>query len=271
MDAAEAQNTDTPMTDENQVSLIVRGDDSGMCHSANTAVLDAFRNGILRNTSVMVPCPAFAEACEMFRGEAELCVGLHATINAEWDQVKWGPVLSMHKVPTLVGRDGMFMASPTAFQRRHVLNREILAELQAQLDLARRKGLNIRYLDEHMVFRWLPGIEEMLANLAAREGLIYEHGVIPSLPKMYGEFATPVDRLLAALKAAKPGVHLLVTHPGYDAEDMQGFGVGGQAAGEVAKQRDADRLLLVDPRVIAYCREHGVRMARFTDVVGLGR
>ena len=65
MDAAEAQNTNTPMTDENQVCLIVRGDDSGMCHSANTAVLDAFRNGILRNTSVMVPCPAFAEACEM--------------------------------------------------------------------------------------------------------------------------------------------------------------------------------------------------------------
>jgi hypothetical protein len=37
--------------------LIVNVDDFGMCHAVNEAVFRAFKNGMLRSTTRMVPCP----------------------------------------------------------------------------------------------------------------------------------------------------------------------------------------------------------------------
>ncbi|MGD2176057.1 MAG: ChbG/HpnK family deacetylase, partial [Candidatus Brocadiaceae bacterium] len=65
--------------------LLTVGDDSGMCHSANLAMCECYDGGIMRNTNLMVPCPAFEEAAEMIRERPGLCVGLHTTLNSEWD------------------------------------------------------------------------------------------------------------------------------------------------------------------------------------------
>ena len=50
-----------------RIRIVTRGDDSGSCHSANRAIADAFKNGLLRNASVMVPAPAFKDAAQMYR------------------------------------------------------------------------------------------------------------------------------------------------------------------------------------------------------------
>jgi predicted glycoside hydrolase/deacetylase ChbG (UPF0249 family) len=91
-----------------RIHLITRGDDCGSNHSANVAIREAFKSGILRNTSIMVPCAAIEEAAEMLAGEAGLCCGLHCTITAEWDNVRWGPVLLPGEVPSLVDANGHF-------------------------------------------------------------------------------------------------------------------------------------------------------------------
>ena len=64
---------------------------------------DALRSGIATSASLMVPCPWAREAAARYRGED---VGVHLTLNAEWDLYRWGPITH---APSLLDGDG---ASP---------------------------------------------------------------------------------------------------------------------------------------------------------------
>jgi hypothetical protein len=249
------------------IRLIARGDDSGMCHSANLAVLEAFEKGILRNTSMMAPCPAFEEAAEMYRDLDGLCLGLHATLNSEWDTPKWGPVLPPDEVPSLVDERGHLPQTTQQLHERGAAPGEMMAEIRAQLDLARSRGLEIAYVDTHMGFTWVDEMADRVAAFAEREGLIYRHPV-DRLPNVEGEFADAVERLIARLDAAGPGTYLFVTHPGYDNEEMRRFGHPGLEPGQVARERDWDRRVFVDTRIVEYCAASGVEPVRWTDVAG---
>jgi len=258
---------------DTRIRLITRGDDSGMCHSANVAVLDACRSGILRNTSMMVPCPAFDEAAEMYRDLDALCLGLHSTLNSEWTRLKWGPVLPREKVPSLLDENGYLLRHPRLLHEHGAEPDEMMAEIQAQLDLARSKNLDIAYLDGHMSFTWIADMADRMAAFAEKEGLIYRHpvGRLPGPASTDGEAEDkpdPVESLIARLDAAEPGTYLFVTHPGYDNEEMRALGTQDADQSLVARQREWDRRVFTDPRMLEYCAGHGVEPVRWTDVAG---
>ena len=236
---------------EKRLRLITRGDDAGSCNSANEAIVESARHGILRNVSIMAPGPAFGAAVPLLRDLPEsVCLGLHVTLNAEWDRVKWGPVLPAAQVPSLVDSDGFFWPTPDEAQRRGAQVWEMLAELTAQLARLREAGLTVRYVDEHMGVSWpWPELRAGIADLARREGLVDAHG-IPSLP-------------LEAVAEAPGGTYVYVTHPGFDRDDMRQFGA---EPGVVARERDADRRRLTDPRVREALAARGVEIIRYVDL-----
>ncbi len=249
-----------------KIRLITRGDDSGSCHSANVAIKEAFEKGILRNTSLMVPCEGFREAAEMLAGLKGLCVGLHATLNAEWNTVRWGPVLPGEQVPTLVDANGHFHQTTQALHHAGADAAQAVAEIRAQLNKARGAGFDIRYLDTHMGFSWINGIDDAMADLARTEGLIYHPEGLSRLPKVEGAFSDPVERLISQLRQAEPGTYLYVNHPGCDNEEMRQFIHPGLGVGQVAREREQDRRLWCDQRLMNFCREHGVQPIRFTEL-----
>jgi predicted glycoside hydrolase/deacetylase ChbG (UPF0249 family) len=53
-------------------------------------------------------------------------------------------------VPSLIEADGTFRRNAMAMFQAGVVFEEMLAEITAQLETARRAGLNIEYLDTHM-------------------------------------------------------------------------------------------------------------------------
>ena len=242
---------------EPRVRLVGRADDAGSCHTANRAVAEVLDAGLALNASVMVPCPAFDEAARLFAGRRGICVGLHATITAEWDTLKWGPVLPPGRVPSLVDSQGHFPPHTRALHEQGADPDEVLAELEAQLARARAAGLHIAYLDTHMGFGWLPGVEERLNGLCGREGLVRCRGLSP-LPRVEGDFADPADLLIARLEAAEPGTYLFVVHPGRDTDEMRRLTHEGLAPGQVARQREADTRMLTSGKVVAWCEAHGV-------------
>ena len=250
------------------IRLVTRGDDAGFCHTANMAVLDAFENGILRNASFMVPCAAFDEAAEMFAGLEGFCAGLHVTIVAEWDNLKWGPVLPVEQVPSLVDENGHFFNHATKLHDRGAPLEHIVAEVQAQLDRARARGMDIAYLDEHCSVGWLheDALREWLTEFCEREGLISSRGASHSVPgRRETGWETPED-MLALLEAAPAGTWLVVGHPGYDTEEMRGLRESREEGERVARVRDGQRRMFTDPRVVQYCAEHGVEPIRYTDI-----
>ena len=78
--------------EKEKVRLIVRGDDMGVSHSVNTAIIDAWQNGIQKNVEVIVPGPWFPEAVSLLRENPDIDVGVHLALTSEWDNVKWRPL-----------------------------------------------------------------------------------------------------------------------------------------------------------------------------------
>jgi predicted glycoside hydrolase/deacetylase ChbG (UPF0249 family) len=251
---------------QSPVQLITRGDDAGSAHGANRAILEACDAGTLRNVSVMVPGPAFKEAAGMFAGRTDICLGLHVTLNAEWERVRWGPVLPKTEVPSLVDAEGNFTYEPRVLYERGVVLDEIMAEVEAQLARARAYSLRIKYLDEHMgVGGQLPGLETRLAALAEREGLVYARP-IPFLPDVNLPGSDLVARWITRIERADPGTYVLLTHPGMDDAEMRQFYLIGGTPGEIARERNAERLALTDPRWIAFLKENNIPLLQYTDM-----
>ena len=123
--------------------LILNCDDLGSSHAANVGVYEALRDGIATSASLMVPCPWAREAAARYRGED---VGVHLTLNAEYERYRWGPVTHS---PSLLDGDGGFPRTVADLWDHADLD-ETRRELRAQVERAILWGFDISHLDSHM-------------------------------------------------------------------------------------------------------------------------
>jgi chitin disaccharide deacetylase len=123
--------------------LILNCDDLGFCHAANVGVYEALREGLGTSASLMVPCPWSRGAAAAYRGDD---VGVHLTVNAEWDLYRWGPITH---APSLLDGDGGF---PRTVQDvwDHADLDEVRRECRAQIERAILWGFDVSHLDAHM-------------------------------------------------------------------------------------------------------------------------
>jgi len=256
------------MAEPDGIRLLARADDLGSFHSANRAILEACRNGIVRNASVLAVAAHFEEAASMFRDEPRICMGLHATITAEWDNVRWPPVLLPGQVPALVDGQGHLVRHPGEAQEQGATADQVLPEVEAQLARARQAGLKIEYLDTHMGFSWLEGVHDGLAELCRREGLIY-HDALDCFERVGRAHVPPGDPiacLASGIRALGAGTYLLVAHPAYDDAEMHEVRLAEQPPGQIAREREVEGRLFTDPSVLAAVTERAVELVRYTDL-----
>lgn len=123
--------------------LIVNCDDLGSSHAANVGVYDSLRHGAATSATLMVPCPWSRGAASEHRGED---VGVHLTLNAEWDLYRWGPITQS---PSLLDGDGGFPRT-VADVWDHADLDEVRRECRAQVERAIYWGFDVSHLDSHM-------------------------------------------------------------------------------------------------------------------------
>jgi chitin disaccharide deacetylase len=151
-------------TDDDRV-LILTCDDLGSSHAANVGVYEALRDGIATSASLMVPCPWAREAAARYRGED---VGVHLTLNAEYDRYRWGPVTH---APSLLDGDGGFPRTLRDLWDHADLD-ETRRELRAQVERAILWGFDISHLDSHMgAVQLKPEFFDVYLDLAVDFGL----------------------------------------------------------------------------------------------------
>ena len=145
--------------------LIVNCDDLGSSYAANVACYEALRSGVATSATLMVPAPWAREAAARYMGED---VGVHLTLNAEYDLYRWGPITH---APSLLDGDGGF---PRTVQDvwDHADIDEVRKELRAQIERAILWGFDISHLDSHMgTLQLKPEFFDVYLELAVDFGL----------------------------------------------------------------------------------------------------
>src|SRR6202161_2958977 len=145
--------------------VIINADDLGSCHSANVGVYECLATGTVTSATLMGPCPGAREASSRYRGQD---IGVHLTLNAEYELYRWGPITY---APSLLGGDGGF---PRTVQDvwDHADLDEVPRESRAQVERAILWGFDVSHLDAHMATLQLrPEFFDVYLELALEFGL----------------------------------------------------------------------------------------------------
>lgn len=126
--------------------LIINADDFGMCKAANDAVFELFEGGYLKSATVMMPCPAAADAVQFSIDHPEYAIGIHTTLTSEWKKYRWKPLTDGK---SLLDEEG-FMWHESDMVEKHTKYSEVEAEVRAQIDKAHEMGMKPSHIDNHM-------------------------------------------------------------------------------------------------------------------------
>jgi predicted glycoside hydrolase/deacetylase ChbG (UPF0249 family) len=287
-----AQQSDTRTIQErlgyapNAKLLILHADDVGMSHSVNRASFEALEKGWITSASILVPAPWFAEVATWARAHPTADLGIHLALNSEWTTLRWGPVSGRSEVPSLLAPDGYLPLLTDGVARTNP--REVERELRAQIELARRSGVNITHLDSHMgalfgaesVFNVYLGLGQSYAL-----PLLLERTRLPGAPPApaWAEGSRSlalVDRVLQMgpgvsreqwvqayknmLAPLGPGVYQLIVHLAYDDAEMRGATFDHPDWGAAWRQWDFD--LVRSPEFHAWLKDQGFQLVTWREL-----
>jgi chitin disaccharide deacetylase len=153
--------------------LIINADDFGMGHAVNEAVFRAFPNGVLRSTTLMVPCPWALQGMHFLAQHPDIPFGVHLTAISEWADYRWGSVIARDKVPSLLNQDGYFHnfeQMPGFLAQVNMSEMEL--EFRAQIETVLSAGLKPTHLDWHCLrIGGREDIFDLMFRLATEYGL----------------------------------------------------------------------------------------------------
>ena len=224
--------------------LIVNADDFGMCHSNNSAIMQALTEGIVSSTSLMALCPWAPQAMELLRAHPEVSFGVHLTLVSEFGPYRWGPVASKRDVPSLLDETGCF---PLHEQIPELIDRMALDEVEREYRAQIERVLAAKLQPDHLDWHCIPdgGRDDIFAltvelareyglavrghgrtyadQLQARSLPVNDHEVLDS----YG--MSTIDKgaqYARKLRELPPGLNEWAVHPGLGTPEAQAIEPG---------------------------------------------
>lgn len=150
------------------VKLIVNADDFGIAEAVNRGIVEAHDRGIVTSTSLMATSPHFEHAVELARLRPSLAVGVHLVLTEQRP-------LTGAAAASLVRGDGTFEPHLKQLLAKRLRGRvsmaEVRRELDAQIRRVRTAGIAVNHLDGHQHVHVLPGVAQVVAELAAAHGI----------------------------------------------------------------------------------------------------
>lgn len=149
--------------------LIVTGDDFGLSLPVNEAIANAFADGILTTTCLMVGAPEIDDAVTRARQHPQLAVGLHIVV------CRGKSVLPPAEIPMLVDKEGnfgtnlvrtgfLYFFSPSA-------RRQLAAEIRAQFEAFKQTGLSLDHVNAHNHMHLHPTVLRLILDIGRDYGL----------------------------------------------------------------------------------------------------
>jgi|WetSurMetagenome_2_1015567.scaffolds.fasta_scaffold162688_1 chitin disaccharide deacetylase len=239
--------------------LIVNADDFGMCQAVNEAIAGTLKEGIVRSTSLMVPCPWSLQATHFLAGHPEIPFGVHLTAISDSASNRWGPLTAREKVPSLLD-DGLLGQAGYFYDFEHM--GEFLAqvrldqlemEFRTQIEVVLAAGLHPTHLDWHSLRISSRGdIFDVMFRLAREYGLalrVFTRSIIEKLQSRgfptndYDVLdsylldpATKAAHYAVLLHELPAGLSEWAVHPGLDTPEFLAL----EPAGDHIRQADFD-------------------------------
>lgn len=237
-------------------AVIIHADDIGMCHASVQAFKDLWAFGTITSGAAMVPCPWFPAVAQLCRENPEIDMGVHATLNAEWESYRWGPLSTQDPESGLLDSQGYFHQWQEAVYE-HAGPEAVEKEANAQIERALAAGIDVTHVDTHMgtimnprfiqsyiqaaTSRLLPcmlprtnarGVEVIeipASELQAYEPIMQQLEAI-GVPMLNGLLFMPLDEpdeqiqmdtAKALLGDLPPGITHLILHPAIDTAELR--------------------------------------------------
>jgi chitin disaccharide deacetylase len=264
--------------------LVIHADDLGMSHSVNRATFEALEKGWITSSSILVPCPWFAEVVRFAGSHPDADLGIHLAVNSEWTGYRWGPVSPVDAVASLLDREGYLPLEETEVVAK-AKPEQVERELRAQVDRARSAGIPLSHLDSHMatLFR-----SPELLKVYLKLGPAYN---LPLLLERTGAERSPwavttnvdalVDRVVSLdapgapasewpaayeklLTPLPPGVYELIVHLAYDDDEMRGATWDHPNWGAAWRQADFD--LVKSDRFRQFLKAQGFKLVGWKEL-----
>ena len=153
--------------------LIINADDFGMCNAINEAIIRTLKEGVVRSTSLMAPCPWALHAMRFLKDHPDTPFGVHLTAISDPADYRWGPVTAREKAPSLVDQAGYFYNFDRMREFLAQVNLDQLeVEFRAQVEVVLAAGLKPSHLDWHALrIGSRADIFELMLRLAKEYGL----------------------------------------------------------------------------------------------------
>ena len=221
--------------------LIINADDFGYRTQINSAIIYAYKNGIVRSTSMLVNRDAFDEAVVLAKENPGLGIGLHIDLDKYFD-IK-------HGVGTVKG-----------WLNNNVPAKQVIKdEIKQQIEKLLSAGINIDHFDSHHHTHLYPEVLPVVVELCKE----YNVNKIRFFNK-FGEYEQ-LKQLLISNNIIFPehfiegwyygnvdedyNISEVMSHPGY---------------GEIWRERDLS--VCCDKLLMEYCQRNNIDIIKFSDL-----
>jgi predicted glycoside hydrolase/deacetylase ChbG (UPF0249 family) len=249
--------------------IIFHADDFNLTPGVNRGIIESYKNGVVRSTSIMPNIPEFDESMELLNENPGLDVGVH--INLTYGR----PLSDPSEVPSLVDDSGIFWRKPSLMAEvadYDEMKKEILRQMEICLDA----GLKPTHIDtHHHLHRSDPRAMEILCDLAKehrmavrsvnqdmRDAINKIH--IPTPDNFNGDFYgydnITIESLEKVIKTAPDGFSEIMCHPGIADEELMDISTYN-------KCREAEIKTLCHPRIWQAIQDREAKVISYLDLL----
>jgi predicted glycoside hydrolase/deacetylase ChbG (UPF0249 family) len=259
--------------------LFVNADDFGMYAAINEAIIRAFKEGIVRSTTLMVPSPGAPEAIQLIRENQDIHFGVHLSIVRDYEHDLWGPLAPWEKVSSLLDENGNFYVHARQAELFEQARRnEVEIEFRTQVEAVLATGCHRpTHLDWHSLLNGgRTDIFDLMLGLAKEYGLALRVMTQPLIDRVQQLGLPTVDyavvdtygwsvddkaaRYARALRELPVGLTEWAVHPSVASAESRAIDPVGWPV------RRADFDFLVSPQAREIVREEGIILINYAPI-----
>ena len=249
------------------MKVIFNADDFGLSKGVNLGIIEAYRCGPVRSTTIIAGMPGFEHALELSKMNPDLKIGIHLMVSSGKS------VGGVYK--TITDTNGQFLRLTEVESMAKAGKTDLVeveTEFEAQITKVLAAGINPDHFDTHHHVHNLPGITAVYLKLAKKYGVSvrsYENNSSTGesiaikttdafSSEFYGDTATPEDlrRMLADCGA---GTFEIMCHPAYVDYELY-------SASSYNIKRVYELSILTSPEIMDYIKQRGIELCSFGDL-----